>query len=134
MRRVAFAETYSPSIVDRFGIWLSALQIRRWVPSFEGKRVGDFGCGFHAAFARSILSQVRRLVLVDVHLANDLKTNPSVEAIEGVLPAAVSRIADGALDVALCISVLEHLSDPQNMLRELWRVLAADGVCLLNVP
>ncbi len=134
MRRAAFAETYSPSIVDRFGVWLSARQIRSWIPSFAGKRVGDFGCGFHAAFSRSILAQVRSLALVDVRLANDLKMNPKINAIEGTLPGAVSRIPDGSLDVALCISVLEHLSDPLDMLSELYRILAGDGVCLVNVP
>ena len=41
MREQAFAQDYDPSVVDRFGVWLSARQIRRWVPSFVGKRVAD---------------------------------------------------------------------------------------------
>jgi 2-polyprenyl-3-methyl-5-hydroxy-6-metoxy-1,4-benzoquinol methylase len=134
MRRYAFAQTYSPSLIDRFGVWLSAHQIRGWVPSFEGKRVGDFGCGFHAAFSRSILPHVRSLVLVDISLDDELKRDPKIKAIEGALPAALAQIANESLDVALCISVLEHLTDPQVMLSELYRVLGHEGQCLVNVP
>jgi SAM-dependent methyltransferase len=126
------ARPYSP--VDRFGVWLSARALRRHVRSFAGKRVGDFGCGFHATFVRSILSEVDHAVLVDVALADDLKGNRRVTAIEGVLPDALAEIPDGSLDVVLCVSVLEHLWDPLATLRETRRVLASRGVCLVNVP
>ena len=63
------------TVVDRFGVWLSARQLRRFVPSFAGKRVGDFGCGYQASFARGILGDAASVVLVDVALADDLKAD-----------------------------------------------------------
>lgn len=133
-RQTAFGEGHSLSAVDRFGIWLSARALRRHVRSFAGKRVGDFGCGFHATFVRTILQEVEHAVLVDVALADDLKADRRVTAIEGTLPEALAEIPDRSLDVVMCVSVLEHLWDPLPTLDESRRILASGGVCLVNVP
>jgi SAM-dependent methyltransferase len=134
MRTESFGQKYAPTFVDRFGVWLSARQIRRFVPSFTGKDVGDIGCGYQAAFSRTVLDQVRRAVLVDVAIADDLKGHPKVDAIEGVLPAALSRVAARSLDVVLIVSVLEHLWEPLQALEEIHRMLRPGGICLVNVP
>jgi SAM-dependent methyltransferase len=122
------------TVVDRFGVWLSGRQIRRFVPSFAGKRVGDFGCGFDAAFSRTIAGDVGGLVLVDVALAPDLKADPRVRAIEGQLPGALAALPAGSLEVVLIVSVLEHVADAPGLLREVKRLLAPGGVALVNVP
>ena len=54
-------------------------------------------------------------------------------AIEGDLPDALDELGDASLDVVLCISVLEHLSEPL-ALRASDRVPCAGGICLVNVP
>ena len=133
-RSESFGQGYAPSVADRFGVWLSAHQIRRWVPSFAGKRVADFGCGFHASFARTILDDAAKVVLVDVALADDLVAHPKVVATRGALLPALAQIPDGSLDVVMCISVLEHLWEPLEALTHFRRILAPGGVCLLNVP
>ncbi len=133
-RTASFGEQYTPTLVDRFGVWLSARQIHRWVPSFSNQMVGDFGCGYHAAFIRSILPEIQRAVLVDVSLAPDLKANAKIEAVEGILPDALSEIAESSLDTVLCVSVLEHLWDPLSALGEFHRIVRPDGMCLFNVP
>jgi SAM-dependent methyltransferase len=134
VRTRAFGQEYRPTAVDKLGVWLSARQIRRHVGSLAGKHIGDFGCGYHATFARSVLGEVAHATLVDVALAPDLKCDPRVTAIEGQLPEAFARLPDGALDLAMCVSVLEHLADPLAGLVALRRVLRADGLCLVNVP
>ncbi len=133
-RERSYGEDGSLSPVDRFGVWLSGRQIRKAVPDFEGKRVGDFGCGYHASFARTVLDTVALLVLVDVSLAPDLGRHPRVRSIQGTLPEALADIEDGSLDVVACNSVLEHLWQPEVTLAELFRVTAPGGVCLVNVP
>ena len=130
----AYGEAAPLTFVDRLGVWLSARRLRRSIGSFRGKRVGDIGCGYHADFTRSILDQIRSAVLVDVSLAEDLKAHDRVEAVEGTLPEALASIPSDSLDVTLCISVIEHLSDPQETLCELRRVTAPGGSCLINVP
>ena len=121
-------------MVDRFGVWLSARQVRRSLSSFAGKRVGDIGCGYQASFARTLLDDVGRLVLLDVALAPDLRQHPKVAAIEGRLPEAMVAVPDQSLEVVVCNSVLEHLWDPLTALCEFHRVLVPAGTLLVNVP
>jgi 2-polyprenyl-3-methyl-5-hydroxy-6-metoxy-1,4-benzoquinol methylase len=133
-RSTSFGQDGSASPVDRFGVWLSKRQITKVVGSLAGKDVGDFGCGFEATFARTVLAEVGSAVLVDVALAPDLGTHPKVTAIEGLMPDALKNLADQSLDVVLCMSVVEHLWDPAPTLAEFHRLLRPGGVCAVNVP
>ena len=133
-RTTSYGEAYQPTLVDRFGVWLSARQIRRHVPQLAGKRLGDIGCGYYASFARSVLDRVERVVLADVSLSPELLRHPKVTGLEGALPDTLKDVASKSLDVILCISVLEHLWRPELTIAEFRRLLAPGGVCLLNVP
>jgi SAM-dependent methyltransferase len=119
--------------VDRFGVWLSARAVERHA-AFDGKSVADFGCGYEATLARRVLPRVRRMMLVDVRLAKDLAQHAKIDAIEGRLETVLPTIAAGSLDVVMCLSVLEHLDEPQQALFEIHRVLAPGGIALVNVP
>jgi SAM-dependent methyltransferase len=134
MRQRAFGQDYQPTLVDRFGVWLSAQQIRKYASPFSGKRIGDFGCGYQAQFIRSVLARVERAVLVDSALAADLKSEPKITAIEGILPDVLGRIPTASLDIILCVSVLEHLWNPLPLVQECLRIVRPDGLCLFNVP
>ncbi|MBV9101583.1 MAG: class I SAM-dependent methyltransferase [Candidatus Dormibacteraeota bacterium] len=133
-RNRAFGEGYSPTVVDRFGIWLSASRIRRSVPTFRGLRLADVGCGYHAAFSRTLIDDLAELILLDLHIEPSLRSRPKVRAIEGSLPESLGQLGDGAADVVVCNSVLEHLWDPVRALSEMRRIIATGGVLLVNVP
>ncbi|HTT61828.1 MAG TPA: class I SAM-dependent methyltransferase [Bryobacteraceae bacterium] len=132
-RSESFGQDYRLTAVDRFGIWLSARKLRRFA-RYAGNRVGDFGCGYQASFARTVLNEAAHITLIDVSLAPDLKEHPKIAAIEGGLPESLRLLANESLDVILCVSVLEHLWEPLRALVEFRRILAPGGVCLLNVP
>jgi 2-polyprenyl-3-methyl-5-hydroxy-6-metoxy-1,4-benzoquinol methylase len=132
-RSGAYGQEREPTFVDRFGVWLSGRAVRRHA-ELAGRRIGDFGCGYEATFARSLLGTASELTLVDLKLADDLKADRRVRAIEGPLPDSLTELESGSFDVALCLSVLEHLSEPQRMLDEIRRLLAPGGVALINVP
>lgn len=119
--------------VDRLGVWLSTAAVRRHA-SFDGRRIADLGCGFDAAFASTLVDGAASVLLVDVALADPLKARPKVIAVEGSLPDVLPTLADASLDVVLCLSVLEHLSAPEEALGHIHRVLAPGGMALLNVP
>ncbi len=133
-RSLSFGERHRLSPVDRLGIWLSRRQVLRWVPTVAGMVIGDFGCGFDARLVRSFLGEAARIYLVDLSLAPDLASHGQVVALTGALPEILGAIPDRELDVALCISVLEHLADPDEMLRQMVRTLKPGGIALLNVP
>src|ERR1700685_861116 len=123
VRSAAFGQTAALSPIDKLGVWMSGRRVRREAGSLQGRRVGDIGCGFNALFARSLLQTAESITLVDVSLSDDLKSHPKVDCIEGALPEALERIPDDSLDVVLCLSVLEHLWNPEGALAEFVRIL-----------
>lgn len=133
-REAAFGQEGRITGVDRAGIWLSGHQIRRTVGSLDGKDVGDFGCGFQATYMRTVLDRVRSATLVDIALADDLKSRPDITAIEGKLPGVLQDLPDRSLDVILCMSVLEHLWEPGQALTHFRRLVRPGGVLAINVP
>jgi len=134
MRERAFGQDYQPTMVDRFGVWLSARQIRKFSGTLKDKKLGDFGCGYNATFVRSVLPELERAVLIDSAIAKDLKEQSKVTAIEGMLPDVLKQVPTRSLDIVLCVSVLEHLWDPQAALQECYRITRPGGVCMFNVP
>lgn len=132
-RASAYGQHRPTSIVDRFGVWLGGWAVRRNA-RFDHARFADFGCGFHATFASAQLEIASSALLVDVALAENLKRHPKVTAIEGALLEVLPSVEDGSLDIVLCLSVLEHLWEPQEALDHLHRILAPGGVAILNVP
>jgi SAM-dependent methyltransferase len=133
-RTSAFGAAACLTPVDRFGIWLSQRSVRRAVGDFTGKRIADLGCGHEATLVRSLLPALASATLVDLTLAADLKDHPKIDAIEGSLPEALFDLADASFDVVLCISSLEHLTEPQRTTAECRRLLRPGGVLLVNVP
>jgi len=129
----SYGQHRDPTVVDQFGVWLGTLTVRRHA-RFDGARFADFGCGFHASFARTQLAACRSALLVDLALSDELKHHPKVTAIEGSLPDVLPGIGDQSLDVVLCLSVLEHLDDAQETVNHLHRVLAPGGTAIVNVP
>ena len=123
----------APTAVDRFGVWLGARAARRSA-DFTGARFADFGCGYHATLARTQLDSAASALLVDVALSEDLKAHAKVTAIEGSLPDVLPQLPAESLDVVLCLSVLEHLWEPQSALEHFHRLLSPGGVAVLNVP
>jgi 2-polyprenyl-3-methyl-5-hydroxy-6-metoxy-1,4-benzoquinol methylase len=133
-RATSFGQRGDVSPVDRFGVWLSRRQIEKVVGPLAGLDVADIGCGFEATFMRNALADVATATLLDVSLAGDLAAHPKVQAIEGTLPEAMDAIEDASLDVVLCMSVIEHLWEPDATLAHFRRVLRPGGVCAVNVP
>lgn len=133
-REQSYGQTGTATAVDRFGVWLSARAVRKHVGTFQGKDVGDFGCGFNATLMRSVLDEVASATLADVAIAEDLRRHSSVTVIEGALPGSIHSVPEASLDLVLCLSVLEHLTEPEEALMHFRRVLRPGGTCVINVP
>jgi len=133
-RENAFGQAYRSTPVDRFGQWLSARRVRRAVHGFEGKAIGDFGCGFNADLVRSVLSEVASATLVDLAISPDLKRHRNVTAIEGTLPDVLAQVPTASLDAVICNNVLEHLWEPAPVLQHIRRALRPGAIAFINVP
>ena len=133
-RTQSFGQSHDLTFVDRLGTWLSSRSVRKAVPSFRGIDLGDFGCGFKATAVRPFLGEVGSAVLADVAIDPTLGQLPNVRLILGELPATLSEVPDRSLHVVLCLSVLEHLVEPDVALSHFHRVLRPGGLCVVNVP
>ena len=134
IREHAYGQQAKLTVVDRFGIWLSARRVQREAGHIAGRSIADFGCGYQARIARTLASTAASLTLVDVAVAEEAKCLPKTRTIEGELPDALAKLPDATYDLVLCLSVLEHLWQPEVMLTECRRVLAPGGLFLVNVP
>ncbi|OHC75979.1 MAG: hypothetical protein A3G18_01495 [Rhodospirillales bacterium RIFCSPLOWO2_12_FULL_58_28] len=133
-RQQSYGEERPPTFVDKFGHWLSARRIRLTIKRYPGARIGDIGCGYHAGVSRLFLNDAESLTITDISISPELKAHPKITAIEGRLPKALAGIADASLDVVISNSVIEHLWNPVDTLKEIRRITAPGGICLINAP
>jgi len=63
-----------------------------------------------------------------------LDLNPSTGADFILDGAAMTGIPDRVFGVALCTELLEHVRSPQDVVREIWRVLRQGGLFIVTVP
>lgn len=101
--------------------------LNKYAPFYKGK-LYDFGCG-EAPFRSFFEQHCEQYIGVDwagsfhdtrVDIAADLNKPIPIE--------------DKQADTIVSISVLEHLSEPQNMLDEAYRILKPGGMIILQAP
>ena len=122
------------TLVDRFGVYLSRRQILSNLPARSRLVVLDLGCGYHAAHLRALYPYLASGVGIDVRISDDCKRIPQLEFIEATIGSALPTLSEGEFDLVLLISVLEHLPDPLQVLRECHRVMRHEAVLMINVP
>jgi 2-polyprenyl-3-methyl-5-hydroxy-6-metoxy-1,4-benzoquinol methylase len=91
----------------------------------------DVGCGVEAKLLRELEPHIEKGVGIDfkaprVHTA---KIQTIVATLDDKLP-----FETGSFDVVTMLAVLEHLEKPDEMLREIARVLRVGGGLILTVP
>ena len=122
----------NPSFVWRSGQQRRLAIIERYV-SLEGKRVLDLGCGV-GEYVRAFARRGARALGCDIELARlvEARRRGTVDVLAGCGEALPLR--DGSLDVAVLNEVIEHVTDERATLREVGRVLAPDGICVIFAP
>jgi SAM-dependent methyltransferase len=132
-RTASFAQHDDPTVVDRLGRWLSTVRMRRYLGDTRGRRAADVGCGYDAALAVELFAHASSVLLVDIAVDPALEQEGR-HVLRGVLPGVLDDVPPDSIDAIICNNVLEHLSDPDATARELHRMLAPGGVCVVNVP
>jgi SAM-dependent methyltransferase len=122
------------STVDKFGVWLSGRAIQRALGGRQGLDALDLGCGYHARLLRAIRPSLNTGTGVDLQISAEAKAEPGMHYLESTLEAALPLLADGAFDLIMMTSVLEHLWQPGEALIHCHRLLKSDGILLVNVP
>lgn len=106
-------------------------------PMVHGKRVLDLasGAGYGAALLAEQAEHVVGLELDPASVAHSQQTYASerLEFVEGTM-LDLSRFPAGSFDVVTCFEALEHVAEHDELLRQVTRVLAPDGVFLTSTP
>ena len=113
--------------------FLAHLRMQHVIRSIPERRiVCDMGCGYRGRFLFTYQDRFTKAygfdIAVDTQLSNDRVT---------LQPANVNQhipLPDNAMDVVTSLAVLEHLSDRQQHLREVYRILKPNGRLLLTTP
>lgn len=129
----------NPSFVWRFGQERRLALIERFAP-LDGRRVLDLGCGLgeyvraaERRGARALGSDIAVQRLREARRRGAAAQPPSAA---GYFAAAGETLPlrDGVLDLIVLNEVIEHVADDGATLREIARVLAPGGVCILYAP
>lgn len=110
---------FSPALYSQYEVTLPL--IRR----FARGRLIDLGCG-DMPFRESIIDQVSVYDGLDLHPCTWGTYIGNVED--------MFMIGTESYDTAICLEVLEHVSDPFRAAREIYRILKPGGVLILSVP
>ena len=133
VRRDSYGES-GVSLVDRFGVALSRRAIERELGERQGLAALDLGCGYHATLLRALEPRLDRGVGIDVRIAPEIREAGCLRFVEAPIEDALPALAGNTFDVILLISVLEHLWEPQEILKQCRRLARPGAVILINVP
>lgn len=117
---------FSPYFIIRYSLYKN---IAKFAKGLNGcKKILDVGCGLKPYES---LFFTHEYIGIDVESGYwsevDKKTNTYFDGIN--IP-----FDNNSFDVVLCTEVLEHASDPDKLLKEIFRVLKDDGILYLTVP
>lgn len=135
IRNKSLGQEHGLNLIDSFGIYLSNKRITNEIAKLK-KPINclDIGCGFEAKLLLSLIPYIESGAGIDIYIAGHLKEVKKVRFIEGYFEDALKKLEDEKFNLILCISVIEHLYDPDIILQKIRTVLSRDGVLLINVP
>ena len=104
------------------------------MPRAQSLRMLDVGCGHYAPH---LMANQDRLVEgwgIDLSVDSSCANRAGFHFLLGTVEECLPQTPDSHFDVILLISVLEHLWDPAEALRQCYRALKPGGRLLINVP
>src|SRR5580693_3075334 len=115
--------------IDHF---IARLRFRAAYPHIRpGSRVCDLGCGLEAAFLDYASDRIAMGVGVDDQVADG--NQGRWQRVRGDLSKPLP-LPDGNFDHVVMLAVLEHLTEPEKVLREAHRVTAPGGSLIMTWP
>jgi ubiquinone/menaquinone biosynthesis C-methylase UbiE len=115
--------------IDHF---IARMRFRAAYPHIRpGSRVCDLGCGLEAAFLDYASDRIATGVGVDDQVADGVQGR--WQRVRGDLRSPLP-FPDGHFDHVVMLAVLEHLTEPEKVLREAHRVITSGGSLIMTWP
>jgi len=115
--------------IDHF---IARMRFRAAYPHIRpGSRVCDLGCGLEAAFLDYASDRITMGVGLDDQVADGVQGR--WHRVRADLRAPLP-FPDGHFDHVVMLAVLEHLTEPEKVLREAYRVIAPGGSLIMTWP
>jgi len=115
--------------IDHF---IARMRFRAAYPFIRpGSRVCDLGCGLEAAFLDYASDRIAVGVGVDDQVDADVQGR--WQRVRTDLSSPLP-FPDSQFDHVVMLAVLEHLTEPEKVLRESYRILASEGSLILTWP
>lgn len=131
VRNKSFGQGHTLTFIDKLGINLSNGRIVNLVRKKRPKRIVDLGCGYNAYLLNSLKKYSNNLVGVDVSVNKKIG---GIKFHERAIKDNLNFLEDSSADLVIMNSVLEHLENPLEILKEVYRILDKNGVAVINVP
>ena len=108
---------------------------RYYVDQFHLQHLREIPSGSRVLNLGGIKNQHRGAVRYEKYALRMLFVNlPAEKRADVHADAANTPFKDGCFEVAICSETLEHVSDPQKVLREIHRLLRPGGITFICVP
>ena len=98
------------------------------LPVCKGKRVLEFGCG-NGGFLKRIINEAESVVGVELDDEAVKKLNK-----DGIRTVRSIDELNGKFDVICMFDVIEHLSEPYGILKQLYELLECGGILICETP
>jgi len=104
-----------------------------------GFRILDYGCGTgsHTIIAAKLAGETGKVYALDIHplaiqMVKNMAAKKKLTNVEAILSDCATGLPDQSVDVALLYDTFHGLSEPDEVLAELHRVLKPDGILSFN--
>jgi len=115
--------------------FLPRLDILKEVGIKQGFHVLDFGCGpgSYIVPLAKLVGESGKVYALDIHplairKVKDIASKKRLTNVETILSDCQTGLPDNTLDAVILYDAFHHLSDPDMVLKELYRVLKPDGI------
>lgn len=97
-----------------------------------GGNVLDLGCGYNANLLKSVEKNIKRGIGIDISTNKNLNSK-KIKLINSNVDKKIN-LPSGSFDTMVSLAVIEHLSYPEIMLEESYRLLKNGGKLIATTP
>lgn len=129
MRKESWGE-YKKGIIDLF---IEKVRTSKIIGDIKSHSVIlDLGCGYEATFLNLISNKIKKGVGLDISVT-PIKTSANITLIKGKVDQDI-KLNSNQFDNITALATIEHVKNPNKMIKESYRLLKKGGVLSITTP